>query len=81
MSLSVEDGFELINKAFEKRADEILMERWITHYQHEMTFDEFKNELTEISYTKKDHRSKEEILGMVYGIIGSMKGVDYNRDI
>lgn len=72
MNLNIEDGSGLINKAYEESAEEILMQRWITHYQHRMSFDEFKNEVTENSYARHDSRSQNEILDMVYGIIAGL---------
>ena len=67
MGLDVEDGFELIKKAYEQRNEDLLMQRWINGYQSEMGFEDFKAKVT----VKQDTRSKEEILGMVNNIITS----------
>lgn len=72
LNLNLEDGLALIDKAYVKSAEEILMKRWIAHYQHRMSFDEFKNEVTENSYARHDSRSQNEILDMVYGIIAGL---------
>ncbi len=74
MALCIDDGVEIISKAYEKRSEDLLMQRWITHYQHQMTFDEFKSQVT--VRTREDNRSREEILDKVYKIIGSTNGVD-----
>lgn len=67
MKLPMEQGMELIHKAHEERMNDILMERWIIHYEKEMTFGEFKEKLKKRPI--KDNRSKEEILEEVDGIL------------
>lgn len=79
MNMNFNDGADLINKAYKKSVDEVLMQRWIMHYQHAMSFDEFKDEVIEISYKKKDSRTQEEILDMVFGIIGSLGVSDHGN--
>lgn len=64
-------GMELIKKAYEERMNDILMKRWIIHYEKEMTFDEFKEKLKKRQV--KDNRSKEEILEEVEDILISYR--------
>lgn len=61
LSLDVEDGVDLITKAIEQKQEDYLMQRWITHYQHEVSFNEFKEKLN-ITNTPADARTKDEIL-------------------
>lgn len=64
-------GMEFIKKAYEERMNDILMKRWIIHYEKEMTFDEFKEKLKKRQV--KDNRSKEEILEEVEDILISYR--------
>ena len=64
-------GMEFIKKAYKKRMNDILMKRWIIHYEKEMTFDEFKEKLKKRQV--KDNRSKEEILEEVEDILISYR--------
>lgn len=68
MNLNWLDGANLISKAAEKRNEDILLQRWIAHYQHEMKFTEFKKKLQQPPETT-DTRTKEEILADVKSIV------------
>lgn len=74
MQLDFIDGIKLINQAYEKQADSWLMKRWIAHYQHTMSFDEFKQKVTTTTYMTNDMRSQDEILIDVKDILESYNG-------
>ena len=67
MALTIESGFELLKKAYESRADEILLQRWILHYENEMSFNDFKKEL--MVHRTTINKTEEEILTDVKDII------------
>jgi len=72
MALPMEQGIELISKAYEERSNDILMQRWIIHYEKEISFDEFKEKLK--TRPIKDTRSKEEILDEAENILVLFRG-------
>ena len=75
MNLDVEDGVALIAKAFEKQQEDLLIQRWILHYQGEMTFEEFKGKLKAVpASTFVDTRTEGEILDEVKDILGMFRG-------
>jgi len=72
MELSVNNGIELFRKAHESRTDDLLMQRWVLHYQDEMSFQDFKDKL--ITYRTKNNKTEEEILIDVKNIINTFNG-------
>lgn len=74
MALDLETGIELIKKAYEQRNEDMLMQRWIMHYQAEMSFDEFKARLG-VAKEAKNNKTEEEILKEVKEIIDSFREV------
>ncbi len=73
MELEVKEGIQLIKKAYEEKNNEMLFQRWIP-FSTEVSFDEFKNMLSNNSSHLYDKRTKEEILTNVKEILDSMKG-------
>lgn len=67
MALTIESGFELLKKAYESRADEILLQRWMLHYEGEISFTEFKEKL--MVHRTNTNKTEEEILTDVKNII------------
>jgi len=63
-------GTELLNKAYEKEADDKLYFRWIAKYDY-LSFDDFKIQLG--SNKTKDNKSEEEILEDVSEILKTFK--------
>jgi len=61
----------LIAKAYEQKAEDVLIQRWIMNYQN-MPFKEFKRQVIETT-KMKDIRSKAEILSMTEGVLESFK--------
>ena len=59
----------MLLKAHERRVDDRLFLRWAIHHQHEMSFEEFKSELT-----PRPQMSTKEIIADVNSIIS-----DFNR--
>lgn len=74
MSLDIDTGIELIKKAYEQKNEDLLMQRWMLHYQHEISFEEFKTKLG--ATTVQDNRTEEEILLEVKEILDSFKEVE-----
>lgn len=74
MNLDIETGIELITKAYEERANDLLMQRWMLHYQNEISFGEFKNKLGAVKVN--NNKTEEEILGDVKNIIDN-----FNRGV
>ena len=72
MSLDIEDGIELIVKAIEQKQEDMLMQRWILHYQDSISFDEFKAKLS-VGPTSTDTRTEGEILAEVKEILDSFR--------
>lgn len=72
MNLDIDTGIELIKKAYEQKNEDLLMQRWMLHYQHEISFEEFKKRLG--TGVVQDNRTEEEILVEVKGILDSFKG-------
>ena len=77
MSLSVEEGFSLYEKAFEKTIEERSWERWLVDYS-KMTKDNFKSftdYLKEIKQPPKreDNRSDDEVIEDAENILKMMK--------
>lgn len=72
MNLDIDTGIELIKKAYEQRNEDLLMQRWMLHYQHEISFEEFKTRLG--ATTVQDNRTEEEILLEVKEILDFFKG-------
>lgn len=73
MNLDIDTGIELIKKAYEQRNEDLLMQRWMLHYQDEISFEEFKTRLE--AGAVQDNRTEEEILLEVKEILDSFKGV------
>ena len=71
MNLDIDTGIKLIRKAHEEHANDLLMHRWMLHYESEMTFDEFKNKLM-VGHIQ-DHKTEEEILKSVREILDSFE--------
>lgn len=68
MNMTVVDGVELLNKAYEETLDERIRERWLVGgYEKQYSFDEFKDEL--ITHTTADNKTDKEILEDVKDII------------
>ncbi|WP_066499877.1 hypothetical protein [Abyssisolibacter fermentans] len=59
----------MIQYAFDQRVEELLMKRWIMHYQDQVSFDEFKKQLGANSKKNIDNRSAEQILEEVKKIL------------
>lgn len=57
------DAVGYIRHLAEKRVDDMFFQRWIAGPQMQMSFDEFKAQLTPVK-----ERSEEEILDEVYAI-------------
>lgn len=72
MNLDIDTGTELIKKAYEQKNEDLLMQRWMLHYQHEISFEKFKTRLG--TGVVQDNRTEEEILVEVKGILDSFKG-------
>lgn len=67
MNLDIDTGIELIKKAYEQRNEDLLMQRWMLHYQDEISFEEFKTRLE--AGAVQDNRAVEEILLEVKGVL------------
>ena len=63
------DGYELIQYALDAETEDKIFMRWITGYQFQMNYDEFKKNL-ETNQEVYDSRTAEEILETVKDIIG-----------
>lgn len=79
MNLDMESGFKLITKGFEEQSNDRLYQRWIYHYEKEISFDEFKNELEKSIKNKSNRkidntRTEKEILEEVEEILNSYRG-------
>lgn len=72
MDLSIDYGIKLLRKAYESRADDLLMQRWLLHYQDVMSFQDFKDKV--ISHSTVDNKTKEEILEEVKDILDTFNG-------
>lgn len=72
MTLTIEDGFNLLKKAYESRTHELLMQRWMLHYEREMSFEDFKNDL--MVGANSSNKTEEEILKDVKDIINTFNG-------
>jgi len=72
MDLSIDNGFKLLRKAHESRTDDLLMQRWVLHYQGEMSFQDFKDKL--VSHRTKNNKTEKEILKEVKDIITTFNG-------
>lgn len=56
------DAFELILYAYKQKSNDILMQRWISNYETQMSFDEFKKVLGINNYpveAKKQNNNTE----------------------
>lgn len=56
---------EFVEYAIKQQNDDLLMTRWITNYEREMSFQDFKAKLgvnSDISTTRKDSRKREDII-------------------
>ena len=73
MELKLDDGISLIVKAFEKKAEDILLQRWLLHYERSISFLGFKKELIYNPLNKQDNRTTEEIMTDVKEILESFK--------
>jgi hypothetical protein len=77
LNLNIDDGIELIERASEQKQEDLLMQRWILHYQDKITFEEFKQKLS-INPTdtraEGDTRTEGEILAEVKGILDTFRG-------
>jgi len=70
----------------EKESENQLMQRWMLHYQHDMTFQSFKGKLRENQkeIERKEVNSKlteEDILNDVEDILNSYRGGGEYRNI
>lgn len=67
MTLSIDSGLELLKKAYESRTEDLLMQRWMLHYEGEMSFSEFKERI--MMHRTATNKTEEEILKDVKDII------------
>lgn len=65
MELNAVDGIKLIKKAYEGRTNDLLMQRWMMHYEKEMSFDEFRHRLS--SEKKTDIEILEDVKDILDG--------------
>jgi hypothetical protein len=80
MSLSVEEGIALYEKAIEKTIEHQVWERWLVDYSKmtKETFKSFKDYLSDVLKPPqpKDNRSDEEIINDADNILKSFKRSD-----
>gem|GEM_PF-1693020 len=69
LNLDIGTGIELIKKAYERKTEDLLMQRWMMHYEKEISFDEFKEKL--MIYRNNSNKTTDEILTDVKDIISS----------
>lgn len=67
MALTIDSGVELLKKAYESRTEDLLMQRWMLHYEGEISFTEFKEKL--MVHRTNTNKTEEEILTDVKDII------------
>lgn len=67
MALTIDSGVELLKKAYESRTEDLLMQRWMLHYEGEISFNDFKKEL--MVHRTATNKTEEEILTDVKDII------------
>lgn len=67
MALTIDSGVELLKKAYESRTEDLLMQRWMLHYEGEISFTEFKEKL--MVHRTATNKTEEEILTDVKNII------------
>jgi len=72
LKLSLKNITRLLIKADYKKNENLLMQRWVLHYQGEMSFQDFKDKL--VSHRTKDNKTEEEIFKEVKDIINTFNG-------
>jgi precorrin isomerase len=73
MSLEIDDAIDLIETIWKKEEEDVLLRRWIAHFQH-ISFLEFKESLQ--ATVIQDDKTQEEILMDVASILGGVKHGD-----
>lgn len=85
MDLDISLGIELIKKAYEKQADDILWDMWLAKYpwmdkDSFISFNDFKNNiLKKVEQPKKPTKTKEEIITQSEMIIEAWKKGGNNK--
>jgi len=72
LKLSLRNITRLLIKADYKNNENLLRQRWVLHYQSEMTFQDFKDKL--VSHNTDTNKTEEEILEDVKNIINTFNG-------
>jgi len=72
LKLSLRNITRLLIKADYKNNENLLRQRWMLHYQGEMTFQDFKDKI--VSHKTKNNKTEEEILKEVKDIINTFNG-------
>ena len=74
LRLPIKNIPRLIIKAINKKTENLLIQRWITNYETEMSFDEFKDKIMSSNIT--DNKTDEEVLTEVKDIINT-----FNKEV
>ena len=73
MSLEFDDAVDLIEMVYKKEEEDVLLRRWIAHFQH-IPFSEFRDSLK--ATVVNNDRTQEDILTDVASILGGVKHGD-----
>ena len=72
LKLSLRNITRLLIKADYKKNENLLRQRWMLHYQGEMSFQDFKDKM--VSHRTDNNKTEEEILKDVKDIINTFNG-------
>lgn len=78
MKLSLKNITKLLITADNMNSENILKQRWILHYEKEMSFDDFKNKLMgnikQNNNNTKTEKTAEQIIKESENILASLRG-------
>ncbi len=67
------DALEIIIYIYNQRTNDILLQRWITNYETEMSFDEFKKQLGISENSIKPKTNKKSNVKEIVNILSDLK--------